>query len=86
MVDKFLSVFPLRSRYQGSVGDVVVGRVIELSNKQWRIDVNSKMNAILPLSAVNLPDGVIRRKNETDELNMRMFLQEGDLISVLFYF
>ncbi|KAH7824302.1 putative exosome complex exonuclease RRP4 [Monocercomonoides exilis] len=81
LVDRLLTVVPVKSRYRGEVGDVVVGRVVEIFQKQWRIDVGSRVHAALLLSAVNLPGGVLRRKDETDELNMRAFLQEGDLIS-----
>ena len=32
------------------------------------------------LSSINLPGGVQRRKLESDELQMRTFFQEGDLL------
>ena len=49
--------------------------------KKWRVDVNGRQDAILMLSAVNLPGGVQRRKTEEDELKMRSFFQENDWIS-----
>lgn len=36
---------------------------------------------VLQLSAVNLPGGEHRRRSAEDELSMRTYLQEGDLIS-----
>eukprot|EP00163_Fabomonas_tropica_P004807 TRINITY_DN1425_c0_g1_i2.p1 TRINITY_DN1425_c0_g1~~TRINITY_DN1425_c0_g1_i2.p1 ORF type:complete len:152 (-),score=18.73 TRINITY_DN1425_c0_g1_i2:380-835(-) len=33
------------------------------------------------LSSINLPGGVQRRRTATDELNMRNFFEEGDLVS-----
>ena len=33
-------------RYSGEVGDVVVGRVIEVSHKSWKVDCNSRQNVI----------------------------------------
>ncbi|XP_069774861.1 exosome complex component RRP4 isoform X2 [Narcine bancroftii] len=50
-VNKLICVKPLRTRYNGEVGDVVVGRITE------------------------------RRRSAKDELMMRDYLQEGDLIS-----
>ncbi|KAJ1336565.1 hypothetical protein BSLG_007349 [Batrachochytrium salamandrivorans] len=50
-VNKLVSVKPLKSRYNGEIGDVVVGRISE------------------------------RRKSESDELQMRTFFAEGDLLS-----
>ncbi|KAG5440417.1 hypothetical protein PCK2_000550 [Pneumocystis canis] len=32
------------------------------------------------LSSINLPGGILRRKSETDELKMRTFFSEGDLL------
>jgi len=43
------------ARYSADVGDVVVGRVIEVSGKRWRVDLGGKHDAALALSAVSLP-------------------------------
>ncbi|KAK9811058.1 hypothetical protein WJX73_009950 [Symbiochloris irregularis] len=80
-VDKLVSVRPVKSRYTAEVGDVVVGRVIEIAAKRWRIDMNARREAALMLSAVNLPGGVQRRRTAEDELSMRAVYEEGDLIS-----
>lgn len=80
-INKLYSVRPLRSRYNGEVGDVVVGRIVEVQHKRWAVDINARLNAILLLSSVNLPGGELRRKTEEDELMMRHHLEVGDLIS-----
>ncbi|GFS32888.1 exosome complex component RRP4 [Nephila pilipes] len=80
-INKLYSVRPQRSRYNGEVGDVVVGRIVEVQHKRWLVDVNARLNAVLLLSAVNLPGGELRRKTEEDELMMRHHLEVGDLIS-----
>ncbi|CAH1277428.1 EXOSC2 [Branchiostoma lanceolatum] len=80
-VNKLICVQPLKTRYNGEIGDVVVGRVTEVGQRRWRVDVNSKLDAVLMLSAVNLPGGELERSAE-DELMMREYLQEGDLISL----
>ncbi|KAF9942257.1 exosome non-catalytic core subunit rrp4 [Modicella reniformis] len=79
-VNKLISVRPLHSRYTGEIGDVVVGRITEVAQKRWKVDVNARLDAILMLSSVNLPGGVQRRKQESDELQMRNFFVEGDLV------
>lgn len=68
-------------RYQGEVGDVVVGRVVEVQQKRWKVDTNSRLNSVLLLASVNLPGGELRRKSIEDELAMREYLREGDLVS-----
>ncbi|RKO90064.1 exosome component 2, isoform CRA_a [Blyttiomyces helicus] len=80
-VNKLLSVRPLRTRFNGEIGDVVIGRVTEVVQKRWKLDINARQDAVLLLSSVNLPGGVQRRKSESDELQMRTFFAEGDLVS-----
>ncbi|CAG0913873.1 unnamed protein product [Notodromas monacha] len=67
-------------RYLGEVGDVVVGRITEVGSKRWKVDVNSKMDAVLPLASVIVPGAENRRKTMEDEISMRSFLEEGDLV------
>eukprot|EP01102_Stenamoeba_stenopodia_P002024 TRINITY_DN11812_c0_g1_i1.p1 TRINITY_DN11812_c0_g1~~TRINITY_DN11812_c0_g1_i1.p1 ORF type:complete len:304 (-),score=54.71 TRINITY_DN11812_c0_g1_i1:49-960(-) len=79
-VNKLISVRPLKARYTAEVGDVVIGRITEVGQKRWRVDINSRQDGILMLSSVNLPGGVLRRRTNLDELNMRNFFVENDLI------
>ncbi|KAJ3324289.1 exosome non-catalytic core subunit rrp4 [Boothiomyces sp. JEL0866] len=80
-VNKLVSVKPLKTRFNGEIGDVVVGRIVELGNKRWRVDIQGRQEATLLLSSINLPGGVQRRKNEADEMEMRSFFAEGDMLS-----
>lgn len=68
-------------RYLGEIGDVIVGRVIRVCQRKWAIDLNGQQPATLQLSAIYLPGGIQRRKLEEDELLIRQFFVEGDLIS-----
>ena len=77
--DKLMSVVPLKSRYACKTGDIVIGRVTEIVNKKWKIDINSSDSASLHLNAVKITE-VQRRKTEEDEKQMRNYLREGDLI------
>lgn len=80
-VNKLITVRPLKTRYNGEVGDVVVGRIVEVQQRRWKVEMASRLNASLLLSSVNLPGGELRRKSAEDELLMRQYLCEGDLIS-----
>ncbi len=81
-VNKLISVKPIRARYAGEVGDVVIGRILEIGHKRWKVGCNSKQDSILMLSSISLPGGIQRRKSEDDELQMRTFFAEGDILSV----
>jgi exosome complex component RRP4 len=80
-VNKLVTVRALHGRYCGEVGDVVVGRVRDVGSKRWRVDVSGRQDAALLLSSVNLSGGVQRRRTQEDQLNMRSFFAEEDLIS-----
>lgn len=80
-VNKLISIKPLKSRYVGEIGDVVVARVIEVQQKRWKVDTNSRLDSALLLSSINLPGGELRKRSVEDEQMMRKYLQEGDLIS-----
>ncbi|RUP51727.1 hypothetical protein BC936DRAFT_146306 [Jimgerdemannia flammicorona] len=79
-VNKLISVRPLKTRYNAEIGDIVVGRITEVAQSRWKVDVNGRQDAVLMLSSVNLPGGVQRRKSESDQLQMRTFFSEGDLL------
>ncbi|XP_071948303.1 exosome complex component RRP4-like [Antedon mediterranea] len=80
-VNKLVCVRPLKTRYNAEVGDVIVGRITEVGQKRWKVDTNSRLDSMLMLSSVNLPGGELRRRSAEDELSMRDYLTEGDLIS-----
>ncbi|XP_073412032.1 exosome complex component RRP4 [Dendrobates tinctorius] len=80
-VNKLICVRALKTRYNGEVGDIVVGRITEVQQRRWKVDTLSRLDSVLLLSSVNLPGGELRRRSAEDELAMRSYLQEGDLIS-----
>lgn len=81
LINKLLSVHPVYNlRYTPEVGDVVVGRVTEIGNKKWRVDINSKTEVSLSLTSITLPGTVQRRKIEEDEMNMREYFGVNDLL------
>lgn len=80
-VNKLVSVRPVRRRYKGEIGDVVVGRITSVGAKRWKVDIGAAQDAVLMLSSVVLPGGVQRRRTAADQLQMRDFFVEGDLIS-----
>ncbi|KAL6721476.1 Exosome complex component rrp4 [Lecanora helva] len=78
--NKLLSIRPLRAPYTPEIGDLVVGRIVEVQTKRWKVDLSAPLLAHLPLSAINLPGGILRKRTATDELAIRTFFSEGDLV------
>ncbi|CAE6460835.1 unnamed protein product [Rhizoctonia solani] len=80
-VNKLVSVKPVKSRYvSGEIFAKDLQGESKVQNKRWKVDVNSRQDGLLMLSSVNLPGGVQRRKLESDELQMRTFFEESDLL------
>ncbi|ONK55364.1 uncharacterized protein A4U43_UnF4250 [Asparagus officinalis] len=79
-VNKLVYVRTLRARYIPEVGDIIVGRVLEIAPKRWRLEINFSQDAVLMLSSMNLPDGIQRRRTAVDELNMRSIFEENDVV------
>ena len=78
--NKLLSVVPMRARYTPEIGDLVVGRITEVQAKRWKVDIAAPLQASLHLSSINLPGGTLRRRTSVDELNIRSFFGEGELV------
>lgn len=79
-VNKLIYVRVLRSRYKPEVGDIIIGRVNEVAQNRWRMEINYSQDAVLMLSSMNMPDGVQRRRTAVDELNMRSIFEEKDVV------
>jgi len=78
--NKLILVNPIRAKYLGEIGDIVIGRVSEISNRRWLVDIGSHSHGSLNLNSINLPSGAQRRKTEEDELNMRSYFDENDIL------
>ncbi|CAK7336485.1 unnamed protein product [Dovyalis caffra] len=79
-VNKLVYVRTLRARYKPEIGDIIVGRVVEVAQKRWKLEINFSQDAVLMLSSMNLPDGIQRRRTAVDELNMRTIFVENDVV------
>jgi len=80
-VNKLLYVRPLKHRYAGSIGDVVVGRIVEVGTDRWAVEIGTAMLAHLHIGAIQLPGSEQRRRTDEDALRMREFFVENDVIS-----
>lgn len=80
-VNKLLYIKPLTQRYGGSIGDVVVGRIVEVQQERWSVDIGAPSLAHLHLTAIHLQGNVQRRRTDEDLQHMREFYQENDIIS-----
>lgn len=81
-INKLISVHAPRARFVGETGDVVVGRIIEVQvgQRRWKVETSARLDSVLLLNHINLPGGELRRKTTEDEMMMRSYFKEGDLI------
>lgn len=79
-VNKLVIVKPIKSRYLGEVGDLIVGRISSVESKRWKVDIASHRDAVLQLSSITLPGGVQRMRTYEDQLQMRTLFEESDLL------
>ena len=52
-VNKLASVRPVRGGTRGSVGDLVVGEIVEVAHRSWKVDVGSTRKATLAITSVD---------------------------------
>lgn len=81
-INKLVSVHAPRARFVGETGDVVVGKIIEVQvgQRRWKVETGARLDSVLLLNHINLPGGELRRKTLEDEMMMRSYFKEGDLI------
>lgn len=80
-VNKLVIVVPIRSRYNPHIGDLVVGRIDDIGQQRWNVDIGAAQRSQLMLTAIQLPDAAQRRRTHQDALEMRKFFVEGDILS-----
>ena len=80
-ISKLVTVIPTRSPYKPEIGHVIIGRVIAVNKKSWDVDIFAQRYGILNLTAINLPQGEQRIRNEEDQMQMRIYFKENDLFS-----
>lgn len=84
--NKLIQVTQPNAPYAAQTGDPVVGRVTSITSSKWNVSLsltNSTSSSLagLPLTGINLPDGMQRMRTSADALSMREVLSEGDIIS-----
>lgn len=82
-VNKLISVQTISytTFYRGQVGDLIIGRVLSIGNGMWKINLGSGKHAILPIQGIHLPGGIQRIRTAEDKLDMKQYLDIGDIIS-----
>lgn len=82
--NKLIQVTQPNAPYAPQTGDPVVGRITSIASSKWNVSLNLEcltLPASLPLTGINLPDGMQRMRTSADALSMRQVLKEGDVIS-----
>lgn len=80
-IDKLINVSIKNMPYRPEQGDVVIGKVVSIENKMWKVNIFANRDAVLNLVNINLPEGEQRRRLEEDTYMMKKFFEENDLLS-----
>lgn len=56
--------------------------LVQVGSSRWSVDIGARQDAALMLSSVHLTGGDQRRRTLEDQLAMRSYFAENDLISV----
>ncbi|RNF10114.1 exosome complex exonuclease [Trypanosoma rangeli] len=80
VTDRVVSVKGMPTRYLPEIGDIVVGRVNEVSGNRWRIDICAYQEGVMLLSNATEPGGILRRRGRNDELTMRHIFDQDELV------
>ena len=82
--NKLIQVTQPNALYSPQTGDPIIGRITSISTSKWNVSTSLNSNTLpasLPLTGINLPDGMQRMRTSADALSMREVLAEGDVIS-----
>lgn len=80
-ISQLLTITPMTSIYTPNVGDIVVGRISQVQQQRWRVQIGCAVLADLRLSSVDLADDrTMRRRTTADERNMRQYYDVGELV------
>lgn len=80
-LNKVITINPIRRFYKPYKGDLVVGVVIDVFEGRWLVDIGASKNAVLKISGIPLPHGIVRLKSRIDVEFMMKFIVPGDVIS-----
>ena len=85
--NKLIQITPPNAPYYTpQTGDPIIGRITSISNTRWNVSLHltshfCSIHASLPLTGIQLENGMQRIRTNADALTMRNILVEGDLIS-----
>ncbi|CDO62751.1 exosome complex component RRP4, putative [Plasmodium reichenowi] len=80
-INKLIYVEPLKGKYTGSVGDLLVGKIKDISNDKWIVEIGSYCRAFLSISQTNISIFSQRIRLYNDVINMIHIYKPDDIIA-----
>lgn len=80
-INKLVYVEPLRGKYTGAVGDLLVGKIKDISNDKWVVEIGSYCKALLSISQTNISVFCQRIRLYNDVINMINIYKPNDIIA-----
>ncbi|KAI4840684.1 exosome complex component RRP4 [Plasmodium brasilianum] len=80
-INKLVYVEPLRGKYTGAVGDLLVGKIKDINNDKWVVEIGSYCRALLSISQTNISLFSQRIRLYNDVINMINIYKPNDIIA-----
>ncbi|SBT31178.1 exosome complex component RRP4, putative (RRP4) [Plasmodium ovale wallikeri] len=80
-INKLVYVEPLRGKYTGAVGDLLVGKIKDINNDKWVVEIGSYCRAQLSISQTNISLFSQRIRLYNDVINMINIYKPNDIIA-----
>ncbi|CRG98173.1 exosome complex component RRP4, putative [Plasmodium gallinaceum] len=80
-INKLVYVEPLKGKYTGAVGDLLVGKVKDINNDKWVVEIGSYSRALLSISQTNISLFSQRIRLYNDVINMINIYKPNDIIA-----
>ncbi|CAD2090013.1 exosome complex component RRP4, putative [Plasmodium vinckei lentum] len=80
-INKLVYVEPLRGKYTGSVGDLLVGKIKDINNDKWVVEIGSYCRALLSITQTNISLFSQRIRLYNDVINMINIYKPNDVIA-----
>lgn len=80
-INKLIYISPVKGKYNAATGDLLVGKIKDIHNDKWIVDIGSPTKAFLAISQTNIGEFGQRIRVYNDILNMINIYKPNDIVA-----